>query len=830
MASKLGTRLAALRDKAKVSSADLAKAMGISESTLGQILAGDIERPPDNRLKGAARVLEASFESLKELVPMREAAEGSYEQKMQKIYRALRAMHPDKYAHVAALFEDRVVAMVDHDRLIQYDYAVSMDGATLTNAKRVVETFAEVDESMTEACGAIIEAGEDDGRFLVRVIQSGLSHNGNLYLPSVLRESAGRFEGARVYIKSDSEHLRGTGSDPRNLIGRLTESKFVEADGGGEIHAVLGLLDPAGDVGRMIEGAARRDMADLIGFSIDAVGRHRVATIGGKRVRIAKTIERVHSVDLIDRPSAGGQLLRMAESEDDDVKLREMMVRLIEAQLGAEALEGIDTNDDDKLVGLYDKARIAEAKGGAGNEPAGTGTQRTATAPASTFTLDDIDARVSAQVRLVEARANARVTIAESGLPGAALERLTARFAEAETIGADDVAKAITAEREYLNKLVPGHPGAAVTGLGGTTRVELVEAQVDKMKKRLDALFDPADRSERSIKTVYIELTGDERVTGMRKHCDDGRLREAISIGTGAGAGVFADIFGDSLTRRMQREYRTMNRYMWWRDVCEIAGPNDFRSQERTRWGGYGDLPTVAQAGAYAALTSPTDEKETYTVSKRGGTEAISLEAIKNDDMQVVMRIPARLGRAAARTVSSVVAAIFTANSGGGQTLDTASQTLFHANHNNSGTAALSAASLAAGRLAMVKQPELSSSKRIGILPRCLLVPDDLEETAVNLFRRDDENDPTFVIALGYMVKPVPDWTDANDWVLAADPMDIPTIEIGFLDGMEEPEIFLQSMETVGSLFDNDQWKWKIRHIYGVTALDHRGLYKGIVA
>ena len=579
----------------------------------------------------------------------------------------------------------------------------------------------------------------------------------------------------------------------------------------------------------MVEGAAKRGMADLIGFSVDATVNHRVATIGGRRVRIAKSIERVHSVDLIDRPSAGGQLLRMAEAEDEDMKLREKMIRLIEAQLGAEALEGIDTNDDDKVAELYGKARIAEANAGAGNEPTGTSPQHSAPDPAPTLTLDDIDSRVSAQVRLVEARANARVTIAESGLPEAARERLTARFAEAETIGPDDVDKAITAEREYLNKLVPGHPGAAVTGLAGTARVELVEAQADKLKKRLDALFDPADRSERSIKTVYIDMTGDERVTGMRKHCDSARLREAISIGTGAGAGVFADVFGDSLTRRMQREYRTMDRYMWWRDVCEIAGPNDFRSQERTRWGGYGDLPTVAQAGAYTALTSPTDEKETYTVSKRGGTEAISLEAIKNDDMQVVMRIPARLGRAAARTVSSVVAAIFTANSGGGQTLDTASQTLFHANHNNSGTAALSAASLAAGRLAMVKQPELSSSKRIGILPRCLLVPDDLEETAINLFRRDDENDPTFVTALGYMVKPVPDWTDANDWVLVADPMDIPTIEIGFLDGMEEPEIFLQSMETVGSLFDNDQWKWKIRHIYGVTALDHRGLYKGIV-
>ena len=639
----------------------------------------------------------------------------------------------------------------------------------------------------------------------------------------MLRESVERFDGARVYVKSDTEHLRGGGSDPRNLVGRLTEPAFVEADGGAEIQAVLGLMDPESQIGRMIEGAAKRGMADLIGFSIDAMGRHRVATIGGRRVRIAKTIDRVHSVDLIDRPSAGGQLLRMAESEaeDNDMALREKMVAFIEAKLGKSALEGIDAADDDALAGLYGKARLAEAKG-----PQPTGTPAPDAPPG--VALADVQSLVSTQVRLVEARAEARVAIAESGLPEVARERLTARFAEAGAIGASDVADAIKAEREYLGRLVPGHPGAAVTGLEGT-RVELVEARADKMKKQLDALWDPADRSVRSIKDIYIEYTGDKRVTGMLRHCDRARLREAISIGAGTGAGVFADVFGDSLTRRMQREYNTMDRYQWWMMICEITDINDFRSQERTRWGGYADLPTVAQAGVYSALTSPTDEKEAYTPTKRGGTEAISLEAIKNDDMGVVMRIPMRLGRAAARTVSAFVAAMFTSNSGAGDTLDADSVALFHASHNNSGTAALAAASLAAGRLAMVKQPELTSARRLGIAPRCLLTPDDLEETAVNLFRRDDENDPTFVTSLGYTVKPVPDWTDANDWVLAADPMDVPTIEIGFLDGQREPEIFLQSMETVGSLFDNDQWKWKIRHIYGGSVLDFRGFYKGIV-
>jgi hypothetical protein len=69
--------------------------------------------------------------------------------------------------------------------------------------------------------------------------------------------------------------------------------------------------------------------------------------------------------------------------------------------------------------------------------------------------------------------------------------------------------------------------------------------------------------------------------------------------------------------------------------------------------------------------------------------------------------------------------------------------------------------------------------------------------------------------------------TDANDWFLVADPRMTPTIEIGFYQGREEPEIFTQNDPTVGSVWDTDTFQWKIRHIYSGTALDHRGFYRG---
>jgi hypothetical protein len=62
----------------------------------------------------------------------------------------------------------------------------------------------------------------------VTVIRAGLSLNGNYYPDKVLREAVPLFEGARVFVKSDAEHLKGGGKDVRNIAGWLTGAKFVE--------------------------------------------------------------------------------------------------------------------------------------------------------------------------------------------------------------------------------------------------------------------------------------------------------------------------------------------------------------------------------------------------------------------------------------------------------------------------------------------------------------------------------------------------------------------------------------------------------------------------
>jgi hypothetical protein len=49
------------------------------------------------------------------------------------------------------------------------------------------------------------------------------------------------------------------------------------------------------------------------------------------------------------------------------------------------------------------------------------------------------------------------------------------------------------------------------------------------------------------------------------------------------------------------------------------------------------------------------------------------------------------------------------------------------------------------------------------------------------------------------------------------------------MDGREDPELFVQDMPNVGSMFNNDQLTYKIRHIYGGAVMDFRPFAAGIV-
>ncbi len=508
-------------------------------------------------------------------------------------------------------------------------------------------------------------------------------------------------------------------------------------------------------------------------------------------------------MDLIVEPGAGGELIRMVEakqSQEHDT-MRTRMIEAIRAKRPDLAADITDDTPEDVVLARY--------------------TEATKTAPAASGVTPE---QLEERVRMVEARAAARATIGASKLPQPAKDKLIADFAARERFVEADVTAAIEAETQYLGRFTES--GKPIIPFNS---VEVGDRSV-VIADMLDAFFDRSHKDHRSVqsfKECYIQITGDTRVTGDVRNCDMSRLREAAGerFSESVSTTTFANVLGDSMRRSLVRAYEGDTDLQGWRRICDVVPRFDFRSNEITRIGGYGNLPAVNQGAGYTALTTPSDEKATYAVTKRGGTEDVTLEAIRNDDVGALRRIPQELSAAALQTLYEFVFDFIRTNP---TVYDGVA--LFHASHNNLGTTALDATSAAAARLAMVNQVRAGSGKKINCGPATLLIPFELQEAAFNLFVRGTNNDKTYVQTLNPVVVPINYWTDANDWAMVADPMKCPTIEIGFLDGQETPDLFVQDMPNVGSMFSNDKLTYKIRHIYGGNVIDFRGLRKHVVA
>jgi hypothetical protein len=137
---------------------------------------------------------------------------------------------------------------------------------------------------------------------------------------------------------------------------------------------------------------------------------------------------------------------------------------------------------------------------------------------------------------------------------------------------------------------------------------------------------------------------------------------------------------------------------------------------------------------------------------------------------------------------------------------------------------------------------EKDSGERIGLLvdpsvkPN-LVGPIDILEI-INKIANDDfyysSNDLTTKVSnvLKGKVNPVvnPLFTDVNDWGLLLPPQLIDMVEMGYLNGREDPEMFVADMPQSEQVFVADKIRHKIRHEYAGAVIDFRSGYKAVVA
>jgi hypothetical protein len=427
-------------------------------------------------------------------------------------------------------------------------------------------------------------------------------------------------------------------------------------------------------------------------------------------------------------------------------------------------------------------------------------------------------------------------------LPQAAEERLRLQFAE-RSFEPADLKQAIADTRNFVSALTAAH-----TVQGPASRIHGQFTAEDRLQAAVDDLFG-APREEKlqqvrpehlsGIRELYLLLTGDYDLHG-------GISPERARFATTAD---FTGLVKNAMNKVVANTWDELGRagYDWWQSITRVEHFNTLNQITGSLVGTVGSLPSVSEGAAYTEL-SVGDSPETATFSKYGGYIPLTLELIDRDETHKLRAYPRELAAAGLRKISSLVAAIFTANSGVGPALADGGA-LFNATavtssggHANLGTAALSAANWESASQAVYEQPMLvknaaayyGTGPAMAVSPRYLLVPRALQlsamqirypnfERAANIYSENQQRgEPGDVIT-------VPDWSDATDWAAVCDPRVAPAIFLGERFGML-PEIFISGQENIGAVFTHDEHRLKVRHFLAVWVNDFRPLYKSNVS
>lgn len=250
----------------------------------------------------------------------------------------------------------------------------------------------------------------------------------------------------------------------------------------------------------------------------------------------------------------------------------------------------------------------------------------------------------------------------------------------------------------------------------------------------------------------------------------------------------------------------------------------DFKSIQRSS---LGDAPTLKKVNEHGEFTVGTigEGKETYQLATYGRIVSITRQTIINDDLGAFADLPTKFGVAAANLESDIVWGIVTANAAMNDTV-----ALFHANHGNlTGTGtAISVDALGVARALMRKQTSIDG-QLINVQPAFLIVPAAKEllaqqYTSADFVSAKASDINPFKGTLQVIAEPRLDANSATAWYLAANPMQIDTIEYCYLEGNEG--VYIESRNG----FEVDGLEIKARLDFAAKAIDWRGLYKNVGA
>lgn len=296
----------------------------------------------------------------------------------------------------------------------------------------------------------------------------------------------------------------------------------------------------------------------------------------------------------------------------------------------------------------------------------------------------------------------------------------------------------------------------------------------------------------------------------------DAMIRASLSTGSMPVA------LGDSANKVLIEAYRQAPSS--WRSFAAVKPAANFKTQTGIRPTFAGDLEELPSGGniKHGSYAEETYQWSVDTFAKQFG---IDRRDIVNDDASVFSDVLPGLARAAARTLNKLVATTLLANAG----------SFFGSGNSNyfDGAATNLQASSLATAIKMLRQMKDAEGNLLDLEPAVLLIPPELEQTALALLNSTEvarvstgdqlPTGNTFKDIAQLAVEPrLSDSAFASSsavaWYLFSNAMNAAVV-VGFLDGMQSP-----TLETFGLDHDINRLSFGFRvfHDFGCALGDFR--------
>lgn len=368
-----------------------------------------------------------------------------------------------------------------------------------------------------------------------------------------------------------------------------------------------------------------------------------------------------------------------------------------------------------------------------------------------------------------------------------------------------------------------GHPArVAVTRDSGET---LVRSFSDELERRAGLIQAPTEIGRQALGLTALEMcrgylqSRGVNTAGMSKN----EVVQRAFHSTSDFPKLFENVASKTLLAAYAEEPQT------WRPLARQRNLPDFKSVSDLQIAGQIVPERILEGGEYKHGTL-TEGKATWNLATYGKRVNVTRQAIINDDLDSLSRVPEMLGRGCRLLESNMVWDLLTTGANGA-TVSLDGQALFASGHNNTisgGTSVISIAGMDAAKTKLRKQTDLAGN-RINLAPAYLVVPVELETTALQFLYptgyapsslTGSSGPNPFAGGVQLIVEPRLSDDSTSVWYLTSSPNRVEMITFGYLAGEAGPTI------TTTEKRDPDGVELLVRMDFGCTLSDYRGFVR----